>query len=752
MDDDKLLAAIEQYEAEADTSGGIQEDRIDALDYYLGEPLGNEVAGRSQVVNRTVFDAVEWLKPQLADIFTSGEEIVKFSPISADDVKAAEQESDYVNHMITQRNNWFDIFYTWAHDALVQKDGYVKAYWDDAVDLTIERYSNLTRDEFSLLSQDKDINIVEQAQDVVIDQNGIQSITFSAKVERKKPRNVVKIKNIAPEHIRVDQNARSVCLQDESVCFVQHAEYQTISQLREAGFDVEDDINDSGDGMGDWEENARDKYTPFRDLDNSSPSDPSMRRVKVRETWIKTDFDGDGYAELRHVVVVGTTILLNEECDVIPIVAMCPIPLPHRHYGLSIADAVMDLQRIQTALLRGALDNQYLANNGRYAVSDDVNLDDMLDSRPGGIVRVMNGQAPSASIMPLTHPTAGTNVIPMLDYVDKLGQKRTGVSEQTQGIDPNALNKTATGAQLLMTASQQRIKFIARIFGESFRQLFLLVHQLTLTHSRQAEIVRMRGQWVPVDPRQWVKRNDMTVKTDFGTGDRAQQIATLTQVLSLQKEALQVGLTGPEQIYNTLVRMTHAAGYKDEAEFWIDPVNAPPKPPPTEDTAIVIARMKQEMDVQKFAADQAVQQMRLDNDKERYKLQLQLQATNDARDSEREQLKASMQAELERYKAEMQAQLEAEKLQTQREIELLKQVAENDRVEFKTTQDNATRVLVEEMKNGPGMQYQQSGMYSQSDMQNDTETEDNQSEDIGDGEDLKDIIEHYTERLNNQNL
>ncbi len=700
MDDKQLLAAIEQYEGNAETSGGIQDDRVEALDYYFGEPLGNEVDGRSQVISRTVWDAVEWLKPQLADVFTSGEEIVQFSPRSADDVEAAEQETDYVNHIITQRNNWFDIFYSWAHDALIQKDGYVKAYWDDTKDVAVERYEMLSPDEFALLSQDKDIDIVEQATAITIDEMGMESITYSAKIERKKPRNVVKIKNIAPENVRVDQNARSICLQDESVSFVQHVEYQTISQLREAGFDVDDDINDSGDGFGDWQEDARDKYTPFRDRDDGNAADPSMRRVKVRETWIRADVNYDGYAELRHVIVVGTTILLNEECDVVPIVAMCPIPLPHRHYGLSVADAVMDLQRIQTALLRGSLDNQYLANNGRYGISDDVNLDDMLDSRPGGVVRVMNGQSPSAAIMPLTHPTAGANVIPMMEYVDRLGQKRTGVNEQTQGLDPNALNKTATGAQIMMTASQQRIKFIARIFGESVKQLFQLVHQLTLTHSRQQEIVRMRGKWVPVDPRQWVKRTDLTINTNYGTGDKAQQIAMMTNVLAIQKEAIAAGLATPQNIYNTLVRLTRAAGYKDADEFWQDPAKAPPKPPAPPDTAIVIEEMRQKMDVQKFAADQQVQQMRLDNDKERYRLQLELQATNDARDSEREQLKAQLQAELEQYKAEANRSIEEAKLATEKEIELLRQTAENDRVQFKTTQDNETRILIERMKLG----------------------------------------------------
>ena len=197
-----------------------------------------------------------------------------------------------------------------------------------------------------------------------------------------------------------------------------------------------------------------------------------------------------------------------------------------------------------------------------------------------------------------------------------------------------------------------------------------------------------------------MKRTDLTINTNYGTGDKAQQIAMMTNVLAIQKEAIAAGLATPQNIYNTLVRLTRAAGYKDADEFWQDPAKALPKPPAPPDTAIVIEQMRQQMDVQKFAADQQVQQMRLDNDKERYRLQLELQATNDARDSEREQLKAQLQAELEQYKAEANRSIEETMLATEKEIELLRQTAENDRVQFKTTQDNETRILIERMKLG----------------------------------------------------
>lgn len=659
MTDSQLVAALETYENQS--VGVIQDDRIEALDYYLGKPLGNEITGRSQVIARQVWDTVEWLKPQIADIFTSGEEIVAFAPRGPEDVKAAEQETDYVNHLITQRNNWFEIWYAWTHDALIQKNGYVKAYWDDAEDTTCEEYHGLTADEFALLQMAEGIKIteVEEEQDPM---TGL--VTYDVEVERTRPRNVVRIDNVPPENVRVSNNARGVSLQDERLDWVQHAEMKTISELRNEGFDVADDIADDGESAGRWERTIRNDDSPFHDRETEE-SDPSMRRVLVKESWIRCDYDGDGRAELRHVIMVGTTILENEDCDTVPLVALCPTPLAHKHYGLSVADAVMDLQRIQTALLRGALDNQYLANNGRYGVNENnVNLDDMLDSRPGGIVRI-NG-APGENITPLTHPTNGTIAVPMMEYVDRLAQKRTGVNEQNQGLDPNALNKTATGAQLMLTASQQRIKFIARVFAETgIKRLFQLVHEITLKNSRQQQIVELRGQWVPVNPREWTKRTDMVISVALGAGDRVQQLAYLAQQRMMQMELLPLGLAKPQNVYATVSRMTRAAGYKDANEFWTDPTQEPP-PPPQPPLEIQLEQVKQQGAAQKLQAEQA-------NDAMKFQAEMQLKGQSEVLQSQAKQRETQMQLELQAANDERdrQRQEEADARAHQLEMERL---------------------------------------------------------------------------------
>ena len=698
MDESALVAAIEQHESDSVRHGLFDAEIQEALDRYHGEPMGNEVAGRSQVVSRDSFDTVEWLKPQLADIFTSGEEIIAFSPRGPEDVPSAAQETDYVNHVIMQRNEWFEVWYSWTHDALTQKVGYVKAFWDDSKDKTREKYQNLDQNQFARLQQDDEIEFIAQAQEPVLGPDGMPLIgpdgqpamSWSCEVERVKARDTVCIENIPPENIRVDKNARRLSLQDRRLAFVEHTEMMTISDLRNDGLDVPDDIGDADGAAGDMERLRRDDPADWDERDGVE-TDPSMRRVRVRECWIRCDYDGDGRAELRHVIVVGTTVLLNEDADCVPIVALCPIPQPHKHKGMSIIDAVLDLERIQTALLRGALDSQALANNGRYGINENnVNLDDMLDSRSGGLVRV-DGE-PGANLFPLTHPTDGARVVPMMEYIDRLKERRTGISEQTQGLNPQALNNQAGASAnaALLSASQQRIKFIARIFAETgVKTLFQIVHQLTLQNSRKEDVVELRGQWVPVNPRHWVKRNDMVISVALGAGDRVQQLAYLGQQRMMQLEMLPLGLAKPENLYATVSRMTKAAGYKDADEFWTDPSKNPP-PPPQPPLEIQLEQLKQQGEMQKtqmlqqaeamkFQAEHqmnaAIERLKAEAKQREVELQLQLQASNDMRDGERETFKAEKQAqlaqaqldvqlatesaraELEKYKADLDAQV-----------------------------------------------------------------------------------------------
>ncbi len=566
----KLIAAIERAEKLAD-DGDVAEARAEALAYYQGDPFGNEVEGRSQVVSRDVSDTIEWIKPALAKIFLSGDEVVQFNPTGPEDEKAAEQETDYINHIITQKNNGFLIFMMWFHDALLQKNGYVKAYWEEKTEVEEESYAGLSEDEALLLLEDQELEVVghEETADAM-------GTTHTVRVKQKRTYGCVKVDNVPPENVKVSANSRSVGL--SCADFVEQVEMKTISDLREEGFDVDDDISDnSGDLDEDYEADLRDENDIARRDDEGA--DPSMRRVRVREVWIRMDYDDDGIAELRHVIVVGSTVLLNGTANFIPMACLSPSPQPHVHYGVSVAEMVMDLQAIKSYLLRAAIDNQALANNGRYAIDEKaVDLDDMLDSRPGGVVRVKGN--PANSIFPLVHPTNGQAPLMLMEYVDTVKENRTGVTRYNQGIDANSLNKTAQGINQIMTAAQQRTELIARFLAETgVKELFLIVHALSLKHGRKAELVRLRNQWVQVDPRQWKKRVDMTVSVGLGTGSRDMQTQYLMQILGLQQQAMAIGIASPPKIYNAAAKLTQNLGFKDPNLFWDDPSQNPPQPP-----------------------------------------------------------------------------------------------------------------------------------------------------------------------------
>lgn len=283
--------------------------------------------------------------------------------------------------------------------------------------------------------------------------------------------------------------------------------------------------------------------------------------------------------------------------------------MPHEHNGQSIADIVEDLQRIRTVLVRGYLDNMYLANNGQYAIDiNRVNLDDMLTSRPGGVKRVdgdLNG-----AIMPLVHPQVGGDILQAVEYVDTVRENRTGVTRYNQGMDANSLNKTATGINLITNAAAQRIELIARLFAETgVKHLMLIIHAMSLKHSREQEMVKLRGRWVPVNPATWKTRRDMTVSVGLGNGNKDQMLQHLTMIAQMQAQGMQIGIATAKNILATAKRFTQNAGFKNPDEFWTDPEQNPPPPPPPDPQMV-----KAQIDAQAKQQDMALKAQ--DSDRE----------------------------------------------------------------------------------------------------------------------------------------
>jgi hypothetical protein len=656
MRDEEILYNIEQEEniAYGVNDSELSDQRARAIDFYLGEPFGNEIEGRSQVVSYDVQDTIESALPQLLKVFVSGDKVVEFSPKSAEDQQEAEQETDYINHVVMEKNNGFEVFYVWFKDALLSKNGYVKVYYEEDESVEQEEYEGITDAQLQMMAADDkieikeiesypdpSINIEELMQQAMMqgaDPSMIQPpMLHNVKIEVREINGEVKICNVAPENMLVSVDTVGTCLQKSR--FIQHREYmqraavaETFNISMQKAKELQSDVTQGWDE----ESNARDIYS--EEYDRAVELDELL----VKDTYILVDNERWRY------VVIGNEIIYKEKSEIVPFASITPMVMPHRHIGRSYADLTMDIQLIKSTLLRGQLDNMYLANNGRYAISDRVNLDDMLQSRPGGIVRTQGD--PMSAIMPLSHPPLPPTSFSLVEYMDTMKEKRTGVTAYNQGLDSNSLNKTASGVAQIMSAAQQRIELVARTFAETgVKDLFLLVHRLVRMNYTKPDIIRLRNKWVEVDPRGWKNRKDLSVSVGLGAGNKDQQLMHLTTILQMQKEAIQIGITSPDKIYNALAKLTQNAGFKNPEEFWTNPADNPQPQEQQKDPNQTIIEGQMQIEQMKAQADMQLQQQKAQSQLQ----QEQIRSQNDIT-IEREKIGAQM--ELERYKAQLRAE------------------------------------------------------------------------------------------------
>jgi hypothetical protein len=639
---------IEQALGHYDTE--YSQDRIDAMDYYLGEPFGNEQPDRSQVVSTEVSDTIEHIMPSLMRIFTQSEEYVRFAPHGPEDVAVAEQASDYCNWVINNDNRGFEIMHNWFKDALILKNGVVKFYWDEKTDIETEEYADLNDEELTVILADPEVEIVEQDERTIgedmITPDGMMipaPVLYDIKVKRTKTDGKVCIENVPPEEFLITSRAKSL----EDADFVAHRSSMSVSDLVQMGYS-RDEIEKYA-GVSDVE-TSEERTSRFEDLEGGAPYDsldPTMRDVLVTECYIRSDYDGDGVAEFRRVLTVGNGyhVLENEECDHLPFAILSPILMPHRAIGRSVAELVMDVQLIKSTLMRQLLDNIYNTNNARVvAVEGQVNLDDLLTNRPGGIVRTRTAGA----VQPLQVPEVSSSVFPALNYMDSVREQRTGISKQSMGLDADALQSTtATAVAAMQAASQGKIEMIARVFAETgVRALFRGILHLVTKYQNKEKIIRLRNNFVTMDPRQWDNMYDVQINVGLGTGQREQQLATLFQIAAKQEGIMATmgpnnPIVTPIQYRNTLSKIAELSGFKDASEFFQDPRNAPPPPPQQQGP-----NPEMQMEMAKAEQDLALK---------REKMQLELQF-------EREKMAAEL--DLRRQELEFERQLRLEKLRS----------------------------------------------------------------------------------------
>lgn len=689
MDDESLLSHLQALEEDsaAFVWGALGSEREKAQREYFRLPYGNEEDGWSSIVTSDVQDTVEWILPQLLDIFTATDSIVSFEPTKQEDVDGAEQATETCNYIFTKKNDGFLVLYTAIKDALLVKNGAVHWRKETRRQKVKTPLQGVTEMQLAqALEQGGEIINAEpvgQAQDPM---TGEVLTVYNATIEKEESSQHICVEAFPPEDLLIKRDWTKPLLQD---CpYVARIMRVTLSDLVEMGYtDVTaEDLGGSDDPSQSADASFRSSRMSqngdaYEDDPEVSAEDDSLTEGYLRIEYVLVDHDGDGIAERRCIYRLKNRILKNEEDSHVPIATASPILVAHRWDGMSIAETVSDIQQLKTEMTRQMLNSLYLANTPRTKVltnaqgSPVANIDDLLDARPGGILRTQNMEG----IQEYVTPFVGGQTLPILEYVDAMRENRTGVTRYSQGLGADGLEKTNGESARLMNASQMRIKLIARIMAECLvKPIFQGILKLLTEGDMQKIAFRLRNEFVEYDPQEWRDSYDMTINVGLGSGDKDVQLRHLGAIFQSQMALAQSpfgpALIDPGKIYNTQAKLVENAGFKNVGDFWKDPAKEPPPPqqPPPPPPQVLVKQMELQADTQKFQAEHQLTMMRENLQAEakqrETQMQLELQAANDARDAERETMKAMH----------------------QREVELMK--LELDR--YKTDADNATRVKV----------------------------------------------------------
>jgi hypothetical protein len=650
--------------------------RATATQYYRGEPFGDEEEGRSQVVSMDVRDTVQAIMPSLMRIFHSTERTVEYVPQGPEDIEAAKQATDYANFIINRDNNGFLHMHAAFKDALIRKAGVIKCYWDDQTKFETHDLTGLDDTALAALMADPDAQVDIVASEMVgepsIDPMTGQIVpppaVHAVRVTYVHPDGRVKLEAVPPEEFLISREAKSL----EDSDYVAHRRVVTVSELVAMGYDY-DEVSSLASAYDEMETNVE-RYTRNKALTNEMNEryDPAMKKVLYVENYINVDYDGDGIAELRKVCTAGdgNTILANEPCAMVPFAVFCPDPEAHDFFGMSIADTVMDIQRIKSVVMRNTLDSLSMSIHPRIAVTEGmVNIEDVMNTEVGAIIR----QRSAGQVQPLTMPFVGQQAFPVLQYMDEIKEARTGISKASAGLDAGALqSSTAAAVQATVSAAQQHIELIARIFAETgMKQLYKIVLHLITTHQDRARMVRLTNEFVPIDPRVWNAEMDVSINVALGRGSDTERMMMMRQLADMQKEAImQMGpvnpLTDMNKLANTLKSMTELAGFKDASQFWSDPAQF--QAPPQED--------KPDINEQLIAVQ--IQQIQADIQKKAAELQLGREKMIMEDDRKRDELDAELFVKAEEMKAKYGTQLNVEQIRSELAInrEVMKAQAE----------------------------------------------------------------------------
>ena len=741
MSDDELRALTdsEMRNSVGYASGKLAAMRQKAMWYYLGEAKGDlappEIEGRSRVVVPVVRNTIESMIPQLMVKFGGSDQVVEFLPNKPGDEQAAEMATEYVSYLYNIKNDGERVTYTAIKDALLSKKGIVKVWWDNADIETSEEYRGISDIELAQVMDDEEVEITAQKaypdeEDQEQRQQAMQQLgqqleramadaqggnpqaaqavpqlqqqlaqlqgtptklVYDISCKRTQTGGKICVDSVPPEEFLIARDAKTI----KDARFCAHRVPRSRSDLKASGYKNVDNISSDDQGAGlNMERIERlswDDELAYAGMGKVDSSDDSQQIIWVTECYIRADVEGSGISQLWKVVRAGNQILDKQITDVAPFIDFDALPMPHKFHGLSVADLAMEGQRTETSILRSTLDNMYLQANGRYyAVEGQVNLDDLLTSRPGGVVRIK--QPGSVGRLDQGAGDLGSNMS-MMEYMKGFNEDSTGWTRYNQGSDGDSLNQTATGMNIVTNRADMRLDLIARNLARGFSDMFNMILKLVSQYQQKEEIVRLRGEWVPIDPREWTNGFTVSINVGLGTGNRDQQIKQLMALLNEQKQGMQIGIANPANIYEAEKELVKALGFKNADKYWTDPSKVPPQPPqPTP------AQVQMQIEQVKGQNTMQIEQMKAQLSDAQH--QRELQANMQLEQNKQQMQSADVQAQ-NQIVAQREAQgiaLQAQADQRKQEMDAMLRQQEIEFEKWKAELASQTSIYIEQLK------------------------------------------------------
>lgn len=622
-------------------------DRQRALNYIKGDMSADvpSLPNRSQAVSTDVADTIETWLSDMVEVLAGGEDVVTFRPNGPEDEASARQETDYVNHVFFNENPGFMTLYTMLKDAGQVKTGVVTWWEEDVPQPEPTQYEGLTEAQIGeIVTSDsyvEDLTSIKPSEQEGPPQPDpatgqlVPLQLYDVTIEAK-PRKRAKVAAVPPEDFSVA--ADTVRLADTTYCAMKSR--PRAQDLIADGIDP--DVVDQlppYSSQNDVETQARDTAGEHAS-GSSQGGNGDLRQVEIVKHFIRLVNVPEAKARIWKVRTSNDDAVLidREEVDEIPFAAITPYPVTHRFYGESIADKTIQPQMIRTSLTRIALDSAYFAQNQRQEVAEDQATDDtipdLLRNEPMMPVRSKNGNA----LRPIQSAGLGFDPFNALEYFATVIEARTGVVRNAQGLNPDTLHDTASGATMLATAAQKRTKLMARLFAETgIKDLYLGLHALLRRIGGMTDTIRLNGKWENIDPTSWGQRNDMTAEVGVGSGGRAQDLAMMSALIEKQTQAVEMqggSANGPlvteANLYASAIRFTQKIGIKNPESYWTDPANQQsqqPKPPSPEQIAAQsdaqVDQAKVQIDQGKLALEQQTAQAKTQTEAEKLQLEQQ---------------------------------------------------------------------------------------------------------------------------------